>query len=126
MKSKALGRLGAGAAARGRLLGVLFFGPPPPTGQDHGADGLQKRLRRLCDLSLMAKAGFLFAHGADLEDLTQRAAAQIDKIVNGFPAGELPIERPTKFLLTVNLKATRALGIAMPPSLLARADEVIQ
>lgn len=83
------------------------------------------RMISVSELSLMAQAGFLFVYGADLEDLTQRAAAQIDKILKGMPAGDLPIERPTKFLLTVNLKAAKAIGIAMPAELLARADAVI-
>ena len=83
------------------------------------------RMISVSELSLMAQAGFLFVYGADLEDLTQRAAAQIDKILKGVPAGDVPIERPTKFLLTVHPKAARAIGIAMPPALLARADAVI-
>ncbi len=83
------------------------------------------RMISVSEPSLMAQAGFLFVYGADLEDLTQRAAAQIDKILKGLPAGDLPIERPTKFLLTVNPKAARAIGLAMPLALLARADAVI-
>lgn len=83
------------------------------------------RMISVSELSLMAQAGFLFVYGADLEDLTQRAAAQIDKILKGTPAGDLPIERPTKFLLTVNTKAAKAIGISMPAALLARADAVI-
>jgi putative ABC transport system substrate-binding protein len=74
----------------------------------------------------MAQAGFLLTYGADLDDLGRRSVAQIDKILKGARAGELPIERPTKFRLVVNLKTAKTLGLTIPQSLLLRADEVIQ
>ncbi len=78
------------------------------------------------EFPLMAQAGFLLTYGADLDDLGRRSNAQIDKILKGARAGELPIERPTKFRLMVNLKTAKALGLKIPQSLLLRADEVIQ
>jgi putative ABC transport system substrate-binding protein len=84
------------------------------------------RMLSISEFPLMAQAGFLLTYGADLDDLGRRSIAQIDKILKGSRAGEMPVERPTKFRLVVNLKTGNALGLAIPQSLLLRADEVIQ
>ena len=87
---------------------------------------LRTRLPGTSGQKEFADAGFLLTYGADLQDLWRRAAIYVDKIFKGAKPADLPVEQPIKFELVINLKTAKTLGLIVPPSLLARADEVIE
>ena len=90
------------------------------------ASALSARLPTIFSTRDFVKAGALMSYGPSFSDLFRRAAEYVDKILHGTKPGDIPVEQPTKFDLVVNLTAAKALGIAIPLNLLARADEVIE
>ena len=86
---------------------------------------LKNRLPTMYGARPMVQAGGLMTYGPDYGDLYRRAAGYVKKILQGAKPGDLPVEQPTKFELVVNLKTAKALGLTIPPSLLQRADQVI-
>jgi putative tryptophan/tyrosine transport system substrate-binding protein len=86
----------------------------------------ESRLPAMYELRPSVDAGGLVSYGADIEDIWRRAATYVDKIIKGTRPAELPIEQPTKFELVVNARAARALSLTIPPSILIRADDVIE
>ena len=87
---------------------------------------IKHRLPTMSNADQYAEAGLLMSYGPKLEDLYRRAATYVDKILRGALPADLPVEQPSRFELTINLKTAKALGLTIPKDVLLRADEVIQ
>ena len=88
---------------------------------------VKHRLPAICPFaSVFADAGGLIAYGPDLLDLYRRAAGYVGKILRGAKPGDLPVQRPEKFQLAVNLKTAKAIGLTIPQPMLLRADHIVQ
>jgi putative ABC transport system substrate-binding protein len=115
-------------AVKGRAEAVLVVGDPlfhqPPRRLPDLA--LRHRLPTMFLVADVVRAGGLIAYGPDFVSTIRRAAVQVDKILTGAKPGDIPIEQPTKFDLVINMATAKALGVTIPPSLLARADQVIE
>jgi len=119
---------GAFAAMTTQNVGALVVTPSPfnVTHRDRIVTLAAKhRLPAMYGLTAFVDAGGLMAYGASLRDLFRRAATYVDKILKGAKPADLPVEQATKFDLVINLKTARTLGLVIPPSLLGRADRVI-
>jgi putative ABC transport system substrate-binding protein len=116
------------AAARSRADAIYVFGHPLTFAHRVRIAELATH-HRLPALSLFresVEAGGLMAYGASLHDLGRRGAAYVDKILKGAKPADLPVEQPTKFELTINLKTAKALKLTIPPSLPLRADQTVE
>ena len=87
---------------------------------------VRNRLPTIFGLTVFAEAGGLMAYGPNRNEMWRRAAIFVDRILKGAKPGELPVEQSTRFDLVINFKTAKALGLTIPPSLLLRADQVIE
>jgi len=114
---------GAGAGALVITPDLLFAGERK---NDRRPSRVKSRLPSIFHLREYPDSGGLMSYGIDRADQFRRAATYVDKILKGAKPADLPIEQPTKFELVINLRTAKALGLEIPPTLLARADEVIE
>jgi len=108
---------------------ALFVLPSPVLTRDRKQiieRAAKYRLPAIYEWREHAEVGGLMSYGSSIVDLSRHAAAYVDKILKGAKPGDLPIQQPTKYELVINLKTAKALGLTIPPSLLARADQVIE
>ena len=111
-----------------RIDGLVGFRNPVLVTHDRRIAALAERhdLPAIFDAREFVEAGALMSYGPNLEALFRRAASHVDRLLRGASPSELPIEQPTTFELVVNMRTARAIGLALAPGLLARADEVIE
>jgi putative tryptophan/tyrosine transport system substrate-binding protein len=117
------------AVAKDRFGALLIIGGTPLFYNERArfaALGLEQRLPTMSGLSEFAAAGCLMSYGPNLADGFHRAAWYVDRILKGAKPADLSIEQPTKFSLVINLRTAKALGLTIPPAVLARADAVIE
>jgi putative tryptophan/tyrosine transport system substrate-binding protein len=117
------------AFARGSNGGLIMVGPPSSVQRHRDliiALAARHRLPTVYSSHFFVMSGGLISYGADPVDQYRRAAGYVDRILKGEKPADLPVQQPTKFELVINLKTAKALGLDVPATLLARADEVIE
>jgi putative tryptophan/tyrosine transport system substrate-binding protein len=116
------------AAVKAGTAGLVLLDDPLTLGLRRQVTELAARFRlpTIYTLKDFPEVGGLMSYGIDLRQMNRRAAEYVDKILKGAKPADLPVEQPTKFELVINLNAAKALGLTVPPTLLARADEVIE
>jgi putative ABC transport system substrate-binding protein len=120
---------GAFTAMTRERVGALFVLPDPMlfVARDQLARrAVIHRMPAMFEFREFTEAGALMSYGANIADTLRSAAVMVDKILKGAKPSEIPFEQPTKFDLVINLKTAKALGLTIPPSLLLRADQVIE
>jgi putative tryptophan/tyrosine transport system substrate-binding protein len=119
---------GLAALGGGRSEAIVAFPDPVTVGNRARIieAATEKRIPVISGWALFARSGALCTYGPKLSESYRRAAYYVDRILKGAKPGDLPIERPTNFELVINLKTADALGIAVPQTVLARADEVLE
>jgi putative ABC transport system substrate-binding protein len=113
---------------RGRAAALVVASTPMFARERHRIIGLaaKNRLAAVYSFKPYVEDGGFMSYGPDLTEISRRAATYVDKILRGAKPAELPVEQPTKFELAINLKTAKALGLTLPPSLLGRADLVVE
>jgi putative ABC transport system substrate-binding protein len=108
--------------------GLIIAGAPSVSAHRQLIIGLAARhqLPAVYPLPYLTRSGGLIAYGPDIVDSYRRAANYVDRILKGEKPADLPVQAPTRYELTINLNTAKALGLTVPPSLIARADEVIE
>jgi putative tryptophan/tyrosine transport system substrate-binding protein len=114
------------ARAHAQALHVLATGPYIAESRRLAELAIRYRMPTFFVRRVHVEAGGLMSYGPDVNDLVRRGAIYVDKLLRGARPGELPVEQASKFELVINLKTAKALGLTIPPSLLARADQVIE
>ena len=108
---------------------ALLIHPTPVAARVYkeiAAFAIAERLPTITGFSAYVREGFLMSYGADWASIWRLAAHYTDRLLRGAEAAEMPVQQPTKFDLVINLQTANALGLTIPPTLLARADEVIE
>jgi len=116
------------AIARARP-GALIVHPAPiiiANAERIGELAIRLRIPSITAVKSLMERGLLMSYGADFRDIQRRIPSYVDRILKGAKPADMPVERPTKFELAINMKTAKAIGVTIPQSLLLRADEVIQ
>jgi putative ABC transport system substrate-binding protein len=109
--------------------GALILNPavtPNANAEQIGELAIRLRIPSITQLKTLTELGLLMSYGADIRDIQRRIPSFVDRIVKGAKPADIPVERPTKFELAINMKTAKAIGLTIPQALLLRADTVIQ
>ena len=109
--------------------GALILNPAPIPGANAeriGELAIRLRIPSITQAKALMERGLLMSYGADARDIQRRIPSYVDRILKGAKPADMPVERPTRFELAINMKTAKAIGLTIPQSLLLRADEVVR